>query len=343
MEERKAILSTIILNDLKKKFKDNKSIKDFLIDCIDRNGLIEKPEEIEVFEEPGKITTKCLNCGFNIFEINEDGRTCKNCGATTRDIMANPNRGYKESQARGTLLQPGTVLINIKKDGIDKVVDLANISKWTDSKKEDQPLLHHIKQINDLLDTLSEYYSQVELASSFEEASKLAISMWYNIFLTKNRVKGVEKLSLLAWCINFSFLYYKIDINIAQLSTLLNVDFGIIKCYQQSFKDIFKRSAFEKYIFQSDEELDILPILKNSLKLVTKHLSKNGYIKLPIKKKEKFGILYYLAIIYNIDEYTSSFLAEKSNLEQSDIIKMYSDIINFYKMYPPLKEELDIQ
>ena len=343
MAERKAILSTIILNDLKKKFKDNNSIKDFLIDCIDRNGLIETPEEIEVFEEPGKITTKCLNCGFNIFEINEDGRTCKKCGATTRDIMANPNRGYKESQATGTLLQPGTVLIKIKKDGVNKVVDLANISKWTDSKKEDQPLLIHIKQINDLLDKLSEYYSRVELVSSFEEASKLAISMWYNIFLTKNRVKGVEKLSLLAWCINFSFLYYKINISITQLSSLLNVPFGTIKSYQQSFKDIFIRSAFEKYIFQSEEELVIPPIIKYNFKLVTKHLLNNDYIKLPIKKKEKFGILYYLAIIYKIDEYTVDFLAEKSNLEQSDIIKMYSDIINFYKMYPLLKEELNVQ
>ena len=71
MAERKKILTTIILNDLKKKFKNNDSIKDFLIDCIDRNGLIENPEEIEVFEEPGKVTTKCLNCGYNIFEINE--------------------------------------------------------------------------------------------------------------------------------------------------------------------------------------------------------------------------------------------------------------------------------
>jgi hypothetical protein len=338
MAERKKILTTIILNDLKKKFKNNDSIKEFLIDCIDRNGLIENPEEIEVFEEPGKVTTKCLNCGYNIFEINEDGRTCKNCGATTRDIMANPNRGYKESQARGgTLLQPGTVFVKIKKDGRDIFVDLANISKWTDSKKEDQPLLNHMKQINDLLDKLLEKYNKAEMAASFDEASKLAISMWYNIFITKNNVKGVEKLSLLAWCIHFSFLYHKISIDITELSSLLNVQFGTIKSYQQSFKDIFTRSAFEKYIFQSEEELIIPPILKYGLKLVTKHLKKNSY---SIKDKDKFGILYYLAIIYKIDDYTVDFLAEKSKLEQSDIIKTYSDIINFYKMYPLLKEEL---
>jgi hypothetical protein len=337
MAERKKILTTIILNDLKKKFKNNSSIKDFLIDCIDRNGQIEKPDEIEVFEEPGKVTTKCLNCGYNIFEINEDGRTCKNCGATTRDIMTNPNRGYKESQARGTLLQPGGVFVKIKKDGRDKVIDLANISKWTDSKKEDQPLLNHMKQINDLLDKLLEKYNKAEIAISFDEASKLAISMWYNIFITKNSVKGVEKLSLLAWCIHFSFLYHKIGIDITELSSLLNVQFGTIKSYQQSFKDIFTRSAFEKYIFQSEEELIIPPILKYGLKLVTKHLKKNSY---SIKDKDKFGILYYLAIIYKIDDYTVDFLAEKSKLEQSDIIKTYSDIINFYKMYPLLKEEL---
>jgi hypothetical protein len=343
MADRKKILTAIILNDLKKKFKNNDSIKDFLIDCIDRNGLIENPEEIEVFEEPGKVTTKCLNCGYNIFEINEDGRTCKNCGATTRDIMANPNRGYKESQGRGTLLQPGNVRVKIKKDGRDIFVDLANISKWTDSKKEDQPLLNHIKQINDLLDKLSEVYNNLELATSFDEASKLAISMWYNIFITKNRVKGPEKLSLLAWCINFSFLYYKIDITITELSSLLNVQFGTIKSYLQSFKDIFKRSAFEKYIIKSEEELVIPPTLKYGLKLATKHLVDNRVVKQPIKKIEKFGILYYLANVYNINEYTLEFLAENSNLEPLEITKMYTNILKFYKSNPSLKEELDVQ
>jgi hypothetical protein len=343
MAERKKILSTIILNDLKKKFKNNSSIKDFLIDCIDRNGLIENPEEIEVFEEPGKVTTKCLNCGYNVFEINEDGRTCKNCGATTRDIMTNPNRGYKESQARGTLLQPGGVLVKIKKNGRDIFVDLANISKWTDSKKEDQPLLNHMKQINDLLDKLSETYNKAEMVAAFDASSKLAISMWYSIFINKNSVKGPEKLSLLAWCINFSFLYYKIDIDIPKLSILLNVQFGTIKSYLQSFKDIFKRSAFEEYIFQSEEKLTIPPILNYGLKLVTKHLVDNRVLKLPIKEIEKFGILYYLAYIYKNDEYTLEFLAEKSKLEPSEITKMYTNIIDFYKSYPKLKKELDVQ
>jgi hypothetical protein len=124
---------------------------------------------------------------------------------------------------------------------------------------------------------------------------------------------------------------------------LLNVQFGTIKSYLQSFKDIFKRSAFEKYIIQIEEELVISPTLNYGLKLVTKHLVNNRRVTQPIKKKEKFGILYYLANIYKIDEYTLEFLAEKSNLEPLEITKMYNDIINFYKANPLLKEELDIQ
>ena len=46
---------------------------------------------------------------------------------------------------------------------------------------------------------------------------------------------------------------------------------------------------------------------------------------------------------YKIDEYTLEFLAEKSKLEPSEITKMYTNIIDFYKMYPRLKEELDVQ
>ena len=124
---------------------------------------------------------------------------------------------------------------------------------------------------------------------------------------------------------------------------MLNVQFGTIKSYLQSFKDIFKRSAFEKYIIKSEEELVIQPTLKYGLKLATKHLIDNRVVKQPIKKIEKFGILYYLANVYNINEYTLEFLAENSNLEPLEITKMYTNILKFYKLNPSLKEELDIQ
>ena len=339
----------VILND---RFKsNNKAIKQFLVSCISKNNKLkefEKSLETESLETES-LTTKlqtspvCEGCGGNDFIYEGSQRRCRVCGVTKADFRANPFKQLGDRQESGGSILPGGNIITINRNGKDMRVDLSQIAKWTDSNKEDKPLIDFINLMNEALEKLDELYSGPRLSISLEKAKRLARSMWYNIFLYKKKNTSLsfrkeEKENLLLFCIYASLKSEKIKAELAQLHRFLGLSslFIGLNSYLSVIKEIFKETDFEKYFFKS-EEIELPENIKIGKDFVLRHLTSKGY-KIP---SNDLGIILYLAKLYENESINLVFIMSKNtHLLPSNITSLLTEIKTFYERYPELRRIL---
>jgi hypothetical protein len=164
--------------------------------------------------------------------------------------------------------------------------------------------------------------------------------MWYNVINNKSDMHGMEKKSVMVWCIFYIFSYYKLNINIPILAKLFDLTTGTIYSFKYILDEIFKNSAFLKYI--PNQKLGnnmVLPkIIEDKLKLVLRDLKST--LSNPPSDKEICGIIDFLSKELKDKTITLQYLSEKSGASTISIIKISQGVKQFYNENPLLKRNI---
>ena len=338
----KELTGLLLLQKLTEKFKGNKSrITKFLIDCMRFHGLIKEDTEIssDKFERPGSL---CQLCNSSNFVINNFEKSCKECGAVEQTVDINPFKTFKVDLNfnRGTIIPPGEVFVKILKDGKQYNVDLSKISTWLDTNPEERKFFENLNLINKYLDSLESRYNIPALSKTFDDARKIVLTMWYNVINNKTDMHGLEKKSVMAWCIFYIFSYYKLNINIPVLAKLFDLTTGTIYSFKYILDEIFKNSAFLKYIPSQNmgNSMEMPKIIEDKLKIVLRDLKTK--LSTPPTEKEICGIIDFLSKELKEKTITLQYLSEKSGASTISIIKISQGIKQFYIENPLLKRNL---
>jgi len=250
----------------------------------------------------------------------------------------------------GIFLKPGNVFVKLEIKGTERTVDLANIAKWTDHSKEDKPLIGHMTKINDAMNNLSAHFSPLS-AKHFEDAKKLATSMWFYVFLYTQKEleqsnRRVPLDGLLILCIFHSLRHYKFTITEIGIHNLLtkydNMKFNFVtlNSYIDEIKKIFGRTPYESYFF-AGEDFELPVNIKIAKELYLKHLKSEGYKPQLDDKAKELGIILYLADIFGYNELNLEFLILKNpSIHQAFIMRGFNEITTFYKEHKELKNAI---
>jgi hypothetical protein len=334
-------LTGLLLNQkLNEKFKGNKSqINKFLINCIRFHGHIK--EDIEIKETHKHSEQLCQLCRTSNFVVNNFEKTCRDCGTVVQTDI-NPFKSFKVdfNFNRGTIIPPGEVFVKITKDGKQFNVDLSKISTWLDSDPDEKKFFDNLNVINKYLDALESNYNTPGLAKTFDDARKIALTMWYNIINNKTDMNGFEKKSVIAWCIFYIFSYYKLNINIPTLAKLLDLTTGTIYSFKYIIDEIFKNSAYVKYIPDQTvgRTIEMPKKIEDKLKFVLRDLKTK--ITDPPTEQEICGIIDFLAKELKEKTVTLQYLSEKSGASTVSIIKISQLVKKFYSENPLLKRNI---
>ncbi len=326
---------------LKKKVDGIKNIKDrkqYLINCLDKQGFIKEPIKTEPIKlDTGHDTCKLCKSSSIIYSNHE--KICQGCGMTESSVNINPFKSYKQdiNLSKSTFIEPGTTFVSIIKDGKEVKRDLAKLNTWMNSDPEELRIANSLKKINEVLDALSVNYN----ATIFDRVRTVILSMFYNLIKIKPDVRGKEKQALSLWCIYYPMVYNKLQINIQKLVSMFDIQIGEAYSYNFIMKDIFNDTPFEKYIsipIGTTSDITIPPEITKKLNKVKRDLK--DYLSNPLKDKELYGIIYYIAKQTNDKKFTLVYLSEKSGLSTVLISSEATKIETFYNRNPALKSRL---
>ena len=335
----KGLTGLLLEQKLNEKFKRNKSqINKFLINCIRFHGRIKEDTEIE--ETRKHSEQMCQLCNTSNFVINNFEKTCKDCGNVVQSDL-NPFKSFKVdfNFNRGTIIPPGEVFVKINKDGKQFNVDLSKISTWLNTDPDEKKFFDNLNLINKYLDALESNYNRADLSKTFDDARKVALTMWYNIINNKTDMNGFEKKSVIAWCIFYILSYFKLNINIPTLAKLLDLTTGTIYSFKYIIDEIFKNSIYLKYIpNQKEKTIEMPKKIEDKLKFVIRDLKTK--LTDPPTEQEICGIIDFLAKELKEKTITLQYLSEKSGASTVSILKISQLIKRFYEENPLLKRNI---
>jgi hypothetical protein len=343
----KDLTGLLLLQKLNEKFKGSKTrISKFLIDCIRFHGHIKEDTDInmdtagEKFEHSSEL---CKLCNSSDFVINNFEKSCRECGAVAQTTGINPFATFKVdiNFNRGTIIPPGEIFVKISKDGKQYNVDLSKINTWLNSDPEEKKFFENLNLINKYLDSLESRYNTPELTKLFEDARKVALTMWYNVINSKEDMYGLEKKSAMVWCIFYIFTYYKLNVNMPTLAKLFDLTTGTIYSFKYIIDEIFKNSAYAKYIPNQKigNAMEIPKIIEDKLKLVLRDLKTR--LSNPPTDKEICGIIDFLSKELKEKTVSLQYLSEKSGASTMSIIKISQEVKKFYNENPLLKRNIN--
>jgi len=337
----KGLTGLLLHQKLIEKYKGNKSlISNFLINCIRFHGFIREDTEIKSSVKPDYL---CKLCNTSNFVMNNFERTCQECGTVTESIDVNPFKSFKVdfNFNKGTIIPPGEVFVKIMKDGKQFNVDLSKISTWLNSDPDEQKFFDNLNLINKYLDSLESSYNTMTLSKSFEDARKIILTMWYNVINNKTDMGGLEKKSVMVWCIFYVLNYYNLNTNIPTLAKLFDLTTGTIHSFKYIIDEIFKDSAFLKYIpTQSmSKTLEIPTRIESKLKFVLRDLKSR--LSNPPTDQEICGIIDFLVKEFKEKQVTLQYLSEKSGASAVSLLKISQSIKKFYTENPLLRQNLN--
>ena len=122
---------------------------------------------------------------------------------------------------------------------------------------------------------------------------------------------------------------------------MFDIQIGEAYSYNFILKDIFNGTGFEKYIsipIGSASDIDIPEGITKKLNKIKRDLK--DYLSSPLKDKELYGIIYYIAKQINDKKFTLVYLSEKSGLSTVLISAEASKIATFYKKNPTLLSKI---
>ena len=95
---------------LKRKIDNIKGVKDsrqYLINCLQKQGFIKEDIKTEPIQSIQHDTCKLCNSSSLIFSNNE--KICEKCGSADININSNPFKSYKQeiNFSKGTFIEPG--------------------------------------------------------------------------------------------------------------------------------------------------------------------------------------------------------------------------------------------
>ena len=325
---------------LKRKIDNIKGVKDsrqYLINCLQKQGFIKEDIKTEPIQSIQHDTCKLCNSSSLIFSNNE--KICEKCGSADININSNPFKSYKQeiNFSKGTFIEPGTTFVRIIKDGKEIKRDLSKTNTWINTDPEETRIANNLKKMNDILDNLSGKYNPIV----FDRVKNEILSMWYNVIKIKPDLRGKEKQALALWCIYYPMVYNKLQINIQKLVSMFDVQIGEAYSYNFVMKDIFKDTPFEKYISIPIGTVSDIQIPEGIIKRLNKiKRDLKDYLSNPLKDKELYGIIYYISKQMNDKNFTLVYLSEKSGLSTVLISSEANKIEAFYNKNPSMKAKI---
>ena len=165
--------------------------------------------------------------------------------------------------------------------------------------------------------------------------------MWYNVIKIKPILRGKEKQALAVWSIYYPLVYNKLPINIQKLVSMFDIQIGEAYSYNFVMKDIFNGTAFQEYISIPIGSTSDIQIPEEIMKILNKiKYDLKDYLSNPLKDKELYGIIKYIAKQMNDKKFTLIYLSEKSGLSTVLISSEANKIETFYKRNPSMKSQL---
>ena len=285
------------------KITDNKLKKKFLLNCIEKHGLIKKEEEDKTLHD--KFEDFCRVCKNNSKVIKNNTEVCEICG-TVLDESINPYKTFKQN------LNTGKLGSFISPDGTNR--DLSRVNTWVNTSPEEKKLQQDLTYIINKIDSLeSEYMYNPEI---FDKIRQEIIEMWYLKIIKTDNIRGDEKKSLAALIIYSVIIYNGLKITIERLSRQLGVDVGSISSELPKLKELFNDTKYAQYVnirLKSDIDLKLTPFLIRELDLVKRSIRNAGMpppgdngiygiiyaISKKASKKDPFYNNYNLPYLYN--------------------------------------------
>ena len=285
------------------KITDNKLKKKFLLNCIEKHGLIKKEEEDETLHD--KFEDFCRVCKNNSKVIKNNTEVCEICG-TVLDESINPYKTFKQN------LNTGKLGSFISPDGTNR--DLSRVNTWVNTSPEEKKLQQDLTYILNKIDSLeSEYMYNPEI---FDKIRQEIIEMWYLKIIKTDNIRGDQKKSLAALIIYSVIIYNGLKITIERLSRQLEVDVGIISSELSKLKQIFINTKYDQYTnirLKRDIDLKLTPFLIRELDLVKRSIRNAGMpppgdngiygivyaISKKASKKDPYYNTYSLSYLYN--------------------------------------------
>ena len=285
------------------KITDNKLKKKFLLNCIEKHGLIKKEEEDETLHD--KFEDFCRVCKNNSKVIKNNTEVCEICG-TVLDESINPYKTFKQN------LNTGKLGSFISPDGTNR--DLSRVNTWVNTSPEEKKLQQDLTYILNKIDSLeSEYMYNPEI---FDKIRQEIIEMWYLKIIKTDNIRGDKKKSLAALIIYSVIIYNGLKITIERLSRQLEVDVGSISSELPKLKELFNDTKYAQYVnirLKRDIDLKLTPFLIRELDLVKRSIKNAGIpppgdngiygivyaISKKASKKDPFYNNYNLPYLYN--------------------------------------------
>lgn len=323
---------------LQKSISDKSRVeqKEYLLDCLKKQGIIVDPISFSASDDT--LPDICEICNSSDIIYSNHEKICNKCGTSKTDISVNPFRTFKQdiNFSTGTFIEPGTLIINVMKDGKMVTRDLSKVNTWLSTDLEDQRIANGLKNLNEILDKLRVYYNPI----LFERVEKEIISMWYNVLISNKTLMGKERRALLAWVIYYPMVYNNLNVSIQRISSITDVFIGDIYSYNFKLKDIFKGTSFEKYVsvpIGSNSDISLPQKVQDKIKTVKRDMK--DYLKDPLKDKQLYGLIYFIS--KNTDKsFTLADLATKSSLSTVTILNESKKYNEFYKTNPILRQKL---
>ena len=336
MEKGLKNLSAKLLQEkLYRSFRDPQRRKQHLINCLRRQGLI--LEDIPVMSISQTSPDVCKICNSSSIISSNHESICQQCGATDTSISFNPFKTYKQNInfSRGTFIEPGTTFVSVIKDGKEVRRDLSKVNTWISNDPEETKINRDMKKLDVILDNISLNYDTI----TFEKVKLEIFAMWYNILTLRQDLRGITKQALMVLSVYYPMVYNKLSISIQRLASMTGiVNVGDIYSHNFILKDLFKNTNFQNYISIPIGTVSKIQIPNEILLKVDKIKSRlKDRLSDPLKDKELYGIIYYIARELKIKGITLVYLAAGSGLSQVTISKESSKIESFFNQNPYLK------
>ena len=345
------MLSTKLLLNNKIKFLSTIKKHDFLINCINKHEnvkeiinneiKIKQLEKQNIIQDEAKdnITdTFCQICETNEFIQEKYQEVCKNCG------LVRPLQQQLKTFEQYEYIKPGANIVKIIHNGKVNSVNLDKINTWI---QESDPNYREIKIIQDTLDIV--YQSKkINLPSSVINSSlSIYLNFQYLIkSIPKQKKIQFNKNAIIALCIYYGASMNKSEVDIRQLSLILDIDMTIINENNSVMKKIFEDTEYIQYFTLTDKlifEVDLS--MKNNIlyKKIVEHLKNSNLYNIPepIDNKYYAAIIYYITNKINvIKKYTLNELYERCHISPPIISKIAKSIERFYIKNPDLYQQL---
>ena len=277
----KQLTALLLQRSISGKSRDEQ--KDYLLDCLKKQGII--TDTVSELQEESKLPDMCEICNSSDIIYSNHEKICNKCGIAKTDLNINPYKTFKQdiNFSKGTFIEPGTLVINVMKDGKMVSRDLSKVNTWLSTDLEEQRIANGLKNLNETLDKLRVSYNPI----LFERVEKKIISMWYNVLVSNKTLMGKERKALLALVIYYPMVFNNLNVSIQRIASITDTFIGDIYSYNFRLKDIFKGTSFDKYVslpIGSNSDIALPQKIQAKIKIVKRDMK--AYIKDPLKDKQ---------------------------------------------------------